>query len=158
MAVETENTGLYAAQVSKRWQPQAAIAEKAFKMFFEHTQGTDGDANSLVNLCKLPPGKVRVLIPECRVRHAAISGATLDIGHLAYTGRDGSAVAADVDSLADALNIASAGTKAFNESNDAKDWIDFESTDGVTIQAKVLSAGIDSGETLKGYITYLMLA
>lgn len=50
-----------------------------------------GDADSTALLCKLPPGRVRVLPWLCRVS-GGIFGAsrTLDIGHLAYQKRDDS--------------------------------------------------------------------
>ncbi|RTL04988.1 hypothetical protein EKK58_09280 [Candidatus Dependentiae bacterium] len=118
-----------------------------------------GDANTTIDLCKLPAGRVRILPRQSFISTSAFgSGRTLDVGHLAYDKRDaslGSSVsqeAAVVDALIDGLDVSSA-VNGVQFSTALK--FDMYSKSGVTIQAKVLGGTIPSGATIAGYITYV---
>lgn len=115
-----------------------------------------GDANTTIDLCMLPPGRVRVVPNLSRLTNSAFGvGRTLDIGHTAYASRDsgaGDAEAADVDAFADGLDMATAATAvAFGTALK----YDIYSKSGVLVQATVLGGTIPVGATLSGFIVYI---
>lgn len=128
--------------------------------YFNFTQSGAGDANSLVNLVTLPPGKVRLLKPSSVFICSAFGAArTLDIGFLAHTKLDGTAVAASIDTILDGADVsAAAGVACGADTNGlgTDPTILFDSKEGVTIQAKVLGDTIPDAATLKGYFQYVV--
>lgn len=124
-------------------------------LYFDFTQSGAGDANSLANLVVVPPGKWRLLKNMSVVISSAFgAGRTLDIGYLAHTKADGTAVAASVDAIADGLDVAAAGLDAMGAGTNAlgtDPTILFDSKTGVTLQAKCLGDTLPDGATLKGY-------
>lgn len=120
-----------------------------------------GDALTTIDLCKLPPGAVRILPWLSRIEVSAFgSSRVLDVGHRAYSKRpagtdtaaneieaeDDDAFIADLDvSSAVALSAWSATVEKF----------DIYSRDGVTIFAKVAGGTIPVGATILGYVAYL---
>ena len=128
--------------------------------YFSFTQGAAaGDANSLANLVVLPQGKIRLLKSDSKFVCSAFgANRVLDIGYLAHTTTAGVAVAASQDTILDGADVSAAaavtcgaGTNALGTDN----TIAFDSTSGVTIQAKCLVDTIPVGATLKGYFTYV---
>lgn len=114
-----------------------------------------GDANSTVELCKLPHGKVRVIPALSRINHSAFGASrTLDIGHKAYQNRDNSQedlTAEDADAFVDGLDVSGAGAGvAFGTGTK----FDLYSKGGVTVFATVLGGTIPAGATLSGFIAY----
>lgn len=158
-AVTTQNSTQYGNNVATPPVPNASYDEygKQRTLYFSHTQSGAGDANSLVNMVRVPPGKYRLIKTESKFNCSAFgAGRTLDIGFLAYTKRDGTAVAASVDTILDGADVSAAanlscglGTNALT----ADPTILLDSKDGITIQAKVLGDTIPDGATLKGYFT-----
>lgn len=128
---------------------------------FSFTQGVAaGDANSLVNLVKLPPGKtVTILKNLSRVACSAFGAARLlDIGHTGYTNLDGTVVAAAADVLLDGGDVSAiaelpmgVGTNALTVTN----TFTINARTATTIQAKVLADTIPAGATLTGFIVYV---
>lgn len=126
-----------------------------------------GDASSTVELCRLPPGPVRIIPDLCRLATSAFgSSRTLDVGHRAYEKRDpymagGSATteAEDPDAFIDGLDVATAvtgspfgaGLSAFGY----KTKFDLYSKSGVTVFATVLGGTIPIGATIRGFIVYV---
>lgn len=132
--------------------------------YFTHTQDGVGDAGSTVHICKLPAGRVRLLLPECGFYcNWTASTQTLDFGHEAYTHADGSAVAANADALLDGLDVDTAGfftgaaliagagvtPTALNGYAPL-----FESRDGVVLYMTAVGALADSDD-LAGQITFV---
>jgi hypothetical protein len=128
------------------------------------TQDGNGDANSLADLAELPPGRVRVLGGLSKVYYDAFgSSRTLDIGHTGYTQRDGTSKSAVVDFFVDGEDVSGAGNTEFDNVDhqsdnglDADHTKEFDSVEGVTIQAKVLGGTIPDGTKLWGWVAYVV--
>jgi hypothetical protein len=130
--------------------------------YFTHDQSGAGDAGSSVALCKLPPGRVRLLLGSSfmYVNWTTVS-ATLDLGWDAYTDLEGDAVAADADGLIDGMDVDAVGLRsgedlvtlaAIQATGGTKL---FESNSGVVIRATSPTA-IVSGDDLVGYFLYVI--
>lgn len=130
---------------------------KTRKFYFSHTQAGAGDANSTVDLVTLPPGKWRLLKTESLYVCSAFGAArVLDVGYLAHTKIDGTAVNAAADVIDDGADASAAASKRMGTGTNGlgtDPTILFDSRDGVTIQAKVLGGTIPDLATLNGYIT-----
>lgn len=116
-----------------------------------------GDANSVFELCDLPPGAVRVLPALSQVQSSAFGAArVLDFGHRAYakrgTGLAADAEPEDLDAFGVGLDVAAAGVDTFNAS-DLK--FDVYSLAGVRVVAQVRGGTAPVGATIEGYITYV---
>lgn len=130
---------------------------------FEFTQGAAaGDANSLVNLVKIPAGKsVMILKNLSRITCSAFgAGRTIDIGHTGYTNTDGTAVSADADILLDGGDLETAALLALGVGTAAgpaslNDAFEIDAKSPVTIQAIILGDTIPALATLNGYIVYI---
>lgn len=113
-----------------------------------------GDAATTINLCDLPPGKIRVIPELSRVKNSDFgsSSATLHIGHRAYDNADGAAVIAeDPDAFAVSLDMDTATTQKFG----AATKFDIFSKAGVRVFGTVNVAGIPQGATLEGFVAYI---
>lgn len=156
-AVTTQDSTQYANQLATPPIKNPPYDEygKVRTLYFSHTQVVAGDANSLVNMVKIPPGKYRLLKTDSKFNSSVFGAArTLDIGHLAYTKMDGTAVAAAVDTILDGADVSAAATLTCGAGTNAlgtDPTILFDSKDGVVIQAKVLGGTIPDAATLKGY-------
>lgn len=115
-----------------------------------------GDATSTVDLCNLPPGRVRVIPELSRITNSAFGAArTLSIGHTAYPSRDPAAAdpePANPTAFAAALDV-SAANNGVALSNVLK--YDIYSKAGVLVQATVNVDTIPVGATLSGFIAYV---
>lgn len=118
--------------------------------------GSDGD---LVQLCKLPAGRVRLFGRLSSLYHNLTTGsATLDLGWAAYTNLDGVAVAADGDGLDDGIDTEAAGTinvgtvAAVAAVGSIKT---FESQTGVVLTATLVKAPVAT-DVLKGFFVYVL--
>lgn len=120
-----------------------------------------GDINTTVDLCKLPPGAIRILPWLSRIKVSAWgSSRTLDVGHRAYSkrpaGTDTSAnetEAADEDAFIAALDVSSA--VALSAWSATVEKFDIYSRTEVVVYAKVEGGTIPVGATLSGYVAYL---
>lgn len=128
---------------------------------FEFTQGAAaGDATSTQDLVKLPAGKIRVLKTESLFVCSAFGAArTLDIGTTAFTKSDGTTQAASADTILDGADVSAAasvrcgaGTNGLGTSP----FIDYDSRDGVVVQAVVAGGTIPAAATVKGFIQYIL--
>ncbi len=124
----------------------------------DFTQSGAGDVGSTVDLCRLPPGKVRLLGDISLMAVSAFGAArTLAIGWTAYTGADGSAQVASAAGLTAATSVSSAvklvvGTAAVLGNDQTKL---FDSAGGILIQAVVAGDTIPDGATITGYVAYV---
>ena len=108
----------------------------------------DAAQNDLLNLIKMPAGKVRILRVS-GANPAYGTSATLDIGHTGYTNLAGAAVAASENAFISALAVASAA--AIDSIID----VTIESRGGFVLQGKLEGANPASG-ALKGWIEYVV--
>lgn len=130
--------------------------------YFVHAQSGAGDAGSSVALCKLPAGRVRLLLPMSSIYvNWTTASATMDLGWDAYTDAEGDAVVADADGLVDGVSVESAGyftgtgltaVAALAATGGTKL---FESNSGVVIRATSPGA-IADGDDIAGYIAYVL--
>lgn len=124
----------------------------------DFTQSAAGDIGSTVDLCRLPPGKVRLLGDLSLLATSAWGAArTLSIGWTAYTDSGGTAVAASAAGLTSAADVSAAaalqiGTAAVLGTDRTKA---FDSANGVLIQAIVAGGTIPDAGTLFGYVAYV---
>lgn len=158
MAVTTQKSD----QIDRETARPVTIADPAdshgkLRMaYFNFAQSGAGDANSTVDLVKLPSGRVRVYAGLSRVAHSAFgSSRTLDIGHTGFTQLDGTAVAADEDALHSAANVAATGGFAPVDETGHGQMFVYQADGPVTIQAKVEGGTIPDGATLEGFIAYV---
>ena len=167
MAVTTQNSTEYGNLVA---EPPVGIPTTSGKgvkriMRFSFTQSGAGDANSLVNLARLPAGNIRVLLTECFMHSSDFgTGITLDIGWTAYTDAEGNAVAADADAFVDGLDVSTQAATVLwsGEAQGTGSGVTIDKTfllssrAGILVQAIVLGAGgIPDGATLTGFMTYV---
>lgn len=131
---------------------------------FTCDQSGAGSATSSVALCKLPAGRVRLLLSQSVAYvNWTTASATLDLGWDAYTAlSDGSAVAASSAGLVAALDVDAVGLRTFSTNATAAAIAAgytklFESRDGVTIRATSPTAIIAAGDDLVGHLCYVML-
>ena len=167
MAVTTQNTTEYANTVATppvMNQPTEDHGRMRIK-YFKHTQSGAGDAGSSVALCKLPGGKVRMILALSRVYvNWTTSSANLDLGWDAYTDasqdNEGDTVAADPDGLVDNLSVDTVGYQNFEGGLAATKALGgtylFESQDGVVIRATSQAAAMADGDVIAGYIIYVV--
>lgn len=138
--------------------------------FFTCNQVGAGDATSSFALCKLPAGRVRVMLGMSGAYvNWTTASATLDLGWDAYTGQDGIAVNADPDGLIDGLDVDAVGFRSFwgnatgaLNTNFTPAAIDatgatkvFSSQGGVVIRATSQDVAIVDSDDLVGWIVYV---
>ncbi|RJO66973.1 MAG: hypothetical protein C4523_10805 [Myxococcales bacterium] len=131
--------------------------------YITHAQSGAGDATSSVALCKLPPGRVRLLLGSSFFYvNWTTASATLDLGWDAYTAMDGTTTAADPNGLADGIDVDTVGLRsgedlvtlaAIQATGGTKL---FESKDGVVIRATSQDTAIADGDDLVGYLLYVV--
>jgi hypothetical protein len=130
--------------------------------FFTHDQSAAGDATSSVALCKLPAGKVRLLLGSSFMYvNWTTASATLDLGWDAYTKQDGTTQVADPNGLLDGLDVDAVGLRSGEDlvsalTNAVGGTKVFESKDGVVIRATSQDTAIASGDDLVGYLMYVV--
>ena len=127
---------------------------------FDYAQVAEGAADSIIQLVKLPAGRIRLLGKESALYHNLTTGAVdLDIGWAAYTNFSGTAVVADADGLDDNVDCETAGIIRIGTvaavlavcGNKV-----FESQEGVIITATIKTAVIAATDVLRGYIAYVL--
>jgi len=127
--------------------------------YFTQTQVAIGDANSLVEVVKLPAGRVRVLLSESLIEHAwATALIDMSVGWDAYVDQDGVAVVADPNGLDVAIDVDTAGVFVPGSAvaaGTAKTML-FESQGGVTLTVQAIAAALAIGDTVNGYFTYVL--
>ena len=126
-------------------------------------QSGAGDATSSFALCKLPAGRVRLLLGSSFFYvNWTTASATLDLGWDAYTDLSNTAVAADPDGLANGIDVDAVGLRsgedlvtlaAIQATGGTKV---FESKDGVTLRATSQDTAIADGDDLVGYFLYVV--
>jgi len=127
---------------------------------FDYDQVAEGAIGTVIQLCKLPAGRVRVLGKESALYHNLTTATVdLDVGWAAHTDFAGDAVAADADGLDDGINCETAGVVRLGTVAavlaECQSKV-FESQEGVTITGTIVTAVIAADDTLKGYIAYVM--
>jgi hypothetical protein len=158
MAVTTQNSTQITnmeASPPTHLQPYDRAARVRFA-FFNFTQVVAGDANSLMNLVKLPPGRHRILCALSHIKFSAFgTGRTLDVGYVASVDVDGGAISASIDTVSDGIDVSAAGKTLLGTGTNGLSAILLAAArDEVKIQAKVLGGTIPDAATLTGWIAY----
>lgn len=158
MAVERYKSDIILAKEDEtiRLRPTADHGKKRVQFFEVPALAVAGDALSTFDLCVLPPGAVRLLLPECKVQVPAWGAARLlDIGHRAYSRRppDNADEVEDLDAFAVGIDAAAAGIKDFTGVTQLK--FDLFSRTGVMVSAQVRGGTAPLNATLRGYVTYI---
>lgn len=146
----------------REMNPVSSWGGKVQMAFFTHDQDGAGEATSTVAIIKLPPGRVRVILPMSQAYINWTTGsATLDFGWDAYDGLDGVEVIADGDGLADGIDVESAGYFNLGAFATAPSAIKatggtklFTSKNGVVLRLTSPGA-IASGDDAVGYVAYV---
>lgn len=125
---------------------------------FDYDQVAEGTANSIIQLVKLPAGRIRLLGSESALYHNLTTGGVdLDVGWAAHKDFAGDAVAADEDGLDDNIDCETAGVETLGSVVIAEGQSKvFESQEGVVITATVKTAVIAANDSLKGHIAYVL--
>jgi hypothetical protein len=165
MAVTSQNSTEYGNSIAvppKNNSP-AEIHGRVRVAFFTCDQSGAGDATSSVALCRLPAGRVRLLLASSSLYvNWTTASATLDLGWDAYTGKDGSAIDADPNGLVDGVSVDTAGyftggtLAALAGIKATGGAYVFESKDGVVIRATSQDTAIAAGDDLVGYLLYVV--
>jgi hypothetical protein len=122
------------------------------KFEFDFTQSGAGDAGSTAEVVDLPAGRISVVLPLSRIAFSAMgTSRTMDVGWLAHTRNDGTAVAADPNGLDDGVDVSSAGAVAPGGTVGGAETHTFDSRDGVTLTLQVNDGTLPDAATLKGY-------
>ena len=127
---------------------------------FDYTQVAEGAVATIIQLVKLPAGRIRLLGRESNMYRSALgTSVTLDVGWAAYTNFSGTTVAADPDGLDDGVDVAAAGVARLGSvaavlaEGEAKV---FESQEGVTITGTIGGEVIPADGVINGYIAYVL--
>ena len=162
MAVTTQNSTEYAATLATPLVKASAVSNtgKLRTLAFSFNQSGVGDAGSKIVLGKLPAGRVKIIGGLSRFYCNIVAGsATIDIGNQAYTDTSGTAVAEDVDSMVDGLDVDTAGYFTMEGNTAAQKLLGgnhkFNSNDGVIIQIKSIAA-LANDDDVAGVITYIV--
>jgi len=127
---------------------------------FDYAQVAEGAIGTIIELVKLPAGRVRLLGRESALYHNLVTATVdLDIGWAAHVDFNGAAVVADPDGLdadidCETAGIITVGTVAAVLA-ECQSKV-FESQEGVVINATVQTAVTAAADTLKGHIAYVL--
>ncbi len=127
---------------------------------FDYDQVAEGAADSIIQLCKLPAGRIRILGANSKLYHNLTTATVdLDVGWAAHTDFAGDAVAADADGLDDNIDCETAGVVSLGTVAavlaECQTKV-LESQEGVIITGTIKTAVIAADDTLKGYIAYVL--
>lgn len=123
--------------------------------YFNFAQSGAGDADSTIDLARLPSGRVRVYAGLSRVSHSAFGASrTLDIGHAGYKQPDDTDIAADEDALHADANVATASGFTPSGATGDGEMFAYDAAAPVLFKAKVEGGTIPDGATLEGFIVY----
>ena len=115
-----------------------------------------GDIGTTIELCRLPPGRTRILPYSCRMLSAGFgAGRTVSIGHRSYSSRDdstGIVNAEDPIALANAVAMTDGTAVVFNAN---KIKFDIYSKTEVYLFATIGGGTLPVGAVLSGIISYV---
>ena len=118
-----------------------------------------GDIGTTIELCDLPPGRVRLLPWESRIKTSAFGAArTLSIGHRAYQKIDPTTITVtdepeSVNAFVSALDVSAAVNNVAWGATVVK--YDMFSKAGITIFATVAGGTIPVAATVQGLVAYI---
>lgn len=124
--------------------------------YFKYTVPAGGiAADSQIELCDLPKGRVRILLHLSRIWVSDQVAGTLDLGHRAYDSIDGgTATAEDVDAFIDGMDIATAAVVAAAWATTPAKF-DLYSRAGVRLYATKLGGVMAAADVIEGYCIYV---
>lgn len=119
---------------------------------FDWTAPGGTAAADIIELVRLPNGKITIYPALSLFRNGAHTGASLSIGNALYRDQFGNSVAASATSILAATSIAAAGTLSLLQAAPSVGLFSFESQGGVIIQGTLSAAGATAGQVLNGYL------
>ena len=133
--------------------------------FYSYTVPAGGLASgSILHLRLLPAGQIFFLPKESYIQWSDMgTGTTFDIGHAAYTGLDGAAVAADDNLFDDDVDVATSASEALLGSDYGIGttttangmFKEFNSKDGVPIIVTNAGSTMAAAATVYGYLSFV---
>ncbi len=124
---------------------------------FDYTQSGIATVADTMAAIKLPPGRVRLVLPLSRIAFSAGgTSSTMDIGWEAYTQTDNTAVAADPNGLDDGVDTSSAGSVNPSSIIGGAETKLFDSKEGVVITLQINDTAFPDAGTLKGYFALVI--
>jgi hypothetical protein len=122
--------------------------------FFKNLSGAVGDANSTVELFRLPPGRLS-LRPLMSVLRSTAFGASrvVKIGHRKYARTATEDVAEDDDAFSSAVDISAAGMATSPYGTQVK--YDLYSLSGITVFATITGGNVPTNAELETYLSFI---
>lgn len=112
-----------------------------------------GDANSTLEMVKIPPGKWRLVLAQSRMKISALGAArVLSAGFRAYTDEAGTAVAENLSAFKTALDVSAAVAFDLTGVTGADETYVISSQSGVTLVFQVTGGTIPAAATCDGYV------
>lgn len=144
-------------QLQEGSRPRAFEDHGKVRLQYFKVEATEqGDADSEIELCDLPPGATRVLPIMSRLANSAFgAGRTLDIGHRAYRSTSDYSVEPEAENFtafAEDLDVAAAAT--VNPLISVMKY-DIYSKSEVRVVARVQGGTVPVGATIEGFIAYV---
>lgn len=119
--------------------------------YYDYTHA-GGAGTHDINLCDLPPGKIKVYPDLCNVTSSAmVATANLSVGHRAYTQPDETAVAEDPNEWLDQADAGSAIDSAYLLPVVPTNY---NSVGGIVVFATIDTANIEDTDTITGWVAY----
>lgn len=147
------------ALVNTRDHEAAAVAGRLHVAIFQYTHAL-GAGDGEINLCKLPPGRIRIYSDLSRITSSQFAASSvMDLGHRSYVDYAGTTQDENDDAFSSNLDTASAAIDAaFALPTSGAPWHDFDTQDGLIIFASVDSGNIEDADVINGYVVYSMIA
>ena len=118
-----------------------------------------GDDGSFVRICKLPPGRKRLMLPLCRYKVSALGASrVMKIGHRAYYDRSepsATAQAEDDDAFASAIDVSAAVNATFPVAAASPLKFDMFSREAFELFATITGGTIPAAATFEFQIVYV---
>jgi hypothetical protein len=118
---------------------------------FDWTAPGGTAAADIIQLARIPNGKVTLYPALSLFRNGAHTGASLSIGNAAYRDQLGAVVAASAISVLAATSINAAGTLTLVQAAPSTGVFSWESMNGVFLTGTLSAAGATAGQVLTGY-------
>lgn len=150
MAITNDKSDQMQARADGKRTHASQVAGKVRSMAFTFTKAAQGDADSDVELVRLPGGPIRIIRINLAPGWSAMGAArTMDLGHAAYADPDGNLVADNPVAFDADRDVANAGSAILTLNTR------LSSKDGITVKARIQGNTFDVGETLAGDVEYV---
>ena len=147
----------FRAQDPRNWEAPIRL------MYFNYTrsaQAAAGDAGSIIELVRIPPGQIRLILPNSVIFFKTFpsSNTKLSIGHRAYTDRNGTEISQSLTSVFTSLTVDAAGSQFLFDKEIGDDQTQaFDTVEGLTLFAAVKVGTLPASVELSGYFAYTQI-